>query len=249
MAECAMKLGLLVLLLAMPVTADVTIYTNDFEGAVGTEWSMLPLGQTQWVAPPTSVTPATQDQFLGELSNGMLALTLTNLPAHSQVTLSMDLFIIRSWDGNYASDARGPDFWGYALNDIPSDPEDPTQWDSFTTFSNWHPDTGPHQAYPNTYPTGDYPARTGASENNTLGYTFDEGQGPFAQDAVYELTTGTFAHSASTLTVAFGAVNLQSITDESWGIDDFEVVLDVPEPSGILFIVAGALLAAKRKRI
>ena len=155
------------------VMADVTIYSNDFEGGVGAEWLMLAEGATQWVTPPTSVTPGSNDGFLGEFSNGMVTLTLTNLPAHSEVTLSMDLFIIRSWDGNFAEDSRGPDFWGSVVGNVPSDPSDMGQWDSVTTFSNWHPDTGPHQAYPQVYGVGDNPARTGAAENNTLGYYFD----------------------------------------------------------------------------
>ena len=65
-------------------------------------------------------------------------------------------------------------------------------------------------------------------------------------DAVYEVSTGVLAHTGDTLTVTFGAMNLQTISDESWGIDDFEVVLDVPEPSTLVFMVLAGVLITRR---
>ncbi|MCP4594532.1 MAG: PEP-CTERM sorting domain-containing protein [bacterium] len=247
------RLSLLIAVVAGMVPAftalgDVVIYSNAFEGSVGAEWSMLPEGGSQWTAPPTGTTPLTQDGFLGEFGNCMVTLTLDNLPAHAEVSVAMDLFVIRSWDGNYDQDARGPDFWAYAVDSVPTDPEDPAQWDSVTTFSNWDPGTGPRQAYPLSYPVGDFPARQGASENNTLGFLFDDGGGPVVDDAVYELNTGVLPHTGGSLVITFGADHLQSLSDESWGIDDVVVTLDVPEPGAVALLTLGTLAVLRRRR-
>jgi len=60
--------------------AQTTVYTNDFEGAVGTEWSS------------TSVltTPVGARKFLGDFRIGTVSLTLTGLPSHTEVTVSFD---------------------------------------------------------------------------------------------------------------------------------------------------------------
>ncbi len=243
--------ALLLCIIPVPLAVgDVTIYSNDFEGSgpVGSEWAMLVEGETQWSAPPTGTTPSTDDGFLGEFSNCMVTLTLNNLPAHAEVTVSLDLFVIRSWDGNFDLDFRGPDYWAFVEGSVPDNPEDPEQWDYVTTFSNWDPDTGPRQAFPGSYPEGDFPARQDASENNTLGFLFDNGEGPVVHDAVYELTTGTLAHTDSSLVITFGADHLQGITDESWGLDDVVVTLDVPEPAALFLLAFGGLLATRRRR-
>jgi hypothetical protein len=65
------------------------VYGNDFEGTVGPEWSKTSV----------DVTPGGR-HFLGQFGNDTLTLTLACLPAHVQATLSFDLYVIRSWDGN-----------------------------------------------------------------------------------------------------------------------------------------------------
>jgi len=234
-----------VLMAAVPAAAGYVVYSNDFEGTgpLGPEWSA---GVTTDITPGTVAHPA--DKFLGQFGNQTVTLTLDNLyPDHTEVTLSYDLYIIRSWDGNFDQDARGPDYLANAEGIVPQGPGD---WQWITTFSNWGP-TGPRQAFPGEVPTGDYQARTGASENDTLGFLFDDGNGPFVQDAVYRFVDVPIPHTGDTLILSIGADHLQALDDESWGIDNMKVEIDaIPEPSTLaLLLIAGlTLLCSLRRR-
>ena len=193
-----------------PTPVTRVIYSNDFEGAAGSEWSNA----------VKNTTPSGRG-FLGEFGNGTVSLTLSGLPPHTEVRVSFDLFIIRSWDGNSqvvnpsTSEAIGPDVWDLNAGGGPTL--------LHTTFSNW----GHHsQAYPDPYPGGDHPARTGVAENNTLGYTFIDDP----LDAVYQLSF-TFPHSAGSLVFYFSASGLEELSNESWGLDIVEVSITVKPES------------------
>jgi hypothetical protein len=181
-------------------------YTNDFEGSVGSEWSHT----------KTEITPIGGRRFLGQFSNDTVRLTLTNLPHHTLLTITFDLFIIRSWDGNGDYCCAGPtgkegDIWRLEVADGPVLLN--------TTFSN----TGFHgnrQAYPDFFPGGSNTAQTGAGEVNTLGYLFGEAQTP--EDAVYRLCF-TLLHSLEAIEFRFSAVGLEpilTVETESWGLDN-----------------------------
>lgn len=173
-------------------------YFNDFEEAVGPEWSRT----------STDVIPAGGRRFLGSFGNDTVSLSLSGLPAHNQVTVSFDLFINVSWDGNHAT--YGPEIWRAIVRD--------GQTLLNTTFTNW--DTH-RQAFPDPYPDGDNPAFTGASETGTLGYTFRG----MPMDAVYHLSF-TFNHDRDSLVLDFSAVGIEFRGNENWGLDNFEVELD-----------------------
>ncbi|MEI6781088.1 MAG: immunoglobulin domain-containing protein, partial [Verrucomicrobiota bacterium] len=83
-------------------------YVEEFQGGVGQEWSHR----------QTDVTPVGNRRFLGQFGNGTVYLTLNGLPAHQGVTVSFELFIIRSWDGGWA----GPegDIWDLSLGAGPT---------------------------------------------------------------------------------------------------------------------------------
>jgi hypothetical protein len=210
-------------------TATIIIYVNpiyfhDFEDPVGPEWCTT----------DRSTTPSGR-QFLGELGNQTTCLTLTNLPDQSTITVSYDLYIIRSWDGNLLQHIYllpdmdfynprgyiGPDLWQFQAD---------SQILLFTTFSNWSL-LGSRQAYPGLYPIGDYPAQTGAVEVNTLQYMF----GPYEMDAVYHLSF-TFDHFGDMLLLYFSGIGLQDIADESWGLDNVAVNISAYE-EGLTYIV------------
>ena len=228
------------LILTAPVRSEIQIYSNDFQatGPVGAEWSNT----------STDTTPGTvqhaADKFLGQFSNQNATLTLDNLPLdHTEVRIEFDLYAIRSWDGNFDTDARGPDLWAIDEGTIPVNPED---WDYITTFCNWEPGVGPNQAYPSYYGDGDYNARTGAVENNTLGFQFNDDGNLITLDAVYHGDL-LYSHTASTFIITFGADHLQTITDESWGIDNVSVYLDVPEPATLALLTLGLLLLTRKR--
>lgn len=205
------ELSILLLLLTTAVgptpakaTSAPAVYTYDFEGSVGGEWSPA----------QTSGTP-TGRRFLGEFGAEQATLTLNNLPPHLAVTLSFDFYAIRSWDGNQEQNEEGepvgPDRFAVSVTD------GPTLLD--TTFANGDDAV---QAYPGAYPDAAYPAHSGASEINTLGYTFFEDAVPF--DAVYKLHF-TFQHSGPSLQVEFSGIGLQERDDEAWGLDNVVVRL------------------------
>jgi hypothetical protein len=175
--------------------AQTTVYTNDFEGTVGAEWCSTSV----------STTPIGARNFLGPFGCGTRSLTLTGLPSHTEVTVSFELFIIGMWVGN--SSAWGPDSWNLSVDDGPTL--------LHTTFSN----SGAEQAYPGTFPGDSNLARTGAAENNALGYTYP-GYGEVG-DSVYNLSF-TFAHSASSLILNFTGGPGVGV-GQCWGIDNIVV--------------------------
>lgn len=183
-------------------------YVNDFEGMVGSEWSST----------TTDVTPTSGRRFLGQFATDSVSLTLSGLAPHSQVTISFDLFVLKSWDGN--STEHGADEWQVAVAGGPTLLR--------TTFNNCPTVTASDgQAYPDSYPGGQNACRTGASEVGTLGYAFDDGYTSFPSlDTVYHLTR-TFPHSGSSLTLSFsGTLRVTSdVSDESWGLDNVAVEL------------------------
>ena len=197
------------------IQRDIPVYDDDFVGpTVPPEWAGCASG--------IAVTPNQARSFLGEFGNEKVCLSLDNLPDHDQVRISFDLYIIRSWDGNYTyanqlptalqalmeDEIIGPDEWMLAAD---------RQELIHTTFSNWiSPEFS--QSYPGIYPDDDYPSRTGAAESSTLGYLF----GPYAHDTVYHITR-VINHSDAELLLEFSAQGLQGIKDESWGLDNVKV--------------------------
>jgi hypothetical protein len=165
------------------------------------------------------ITPSGR-RFLGQLGNDTVRLTLNCLPSHTAATVDFDLFIIRSWDGNIVLQPDtgygvGPDIWGLSVAGGPT-----LLHTTFTNYTVW-PGFEFRQAYPGAYPGGDYAPRTGAKENDSLGYSFEN----YAHmDSVYHLTL-TFSHTASALQFDFSAAGLQPLLDESWGLDNVDVTL------------------------
>jgi len=194
------------------------VYQSDFETLVGDEWCLVDIA-----------TAPNGPAFLGEFNNTSNCLVLDNLPQHNWAQVSFDLYIIRSWDGNQTENFStlladrifnslpvaagiGPDEWSLQV----SGGERPRTL-VHTTFSNWTI-LGFRQAFPGAFMLGDYPAQTGASATNTLGYIYDG----FEMNATYHLTY-TFPHSASSLELEFSAQGLQNSADESWGLDNLLV--------------------------
>lgn len=208
------------------------VYMNDFERPLGTtfpEWTST--GRPAAVAR----TPTGNRGFLGEFDNGTARLTLGGLPAHTEVTVSFDLFIIFSWDGN--SMVFGPDIWELGVGGGPTLLR--TTFSNTTDFIDLH-----DQAFPGAFPGGSNPRGTGAAEINTLGYPIVTGNPGTFGDSVYRLSF-TFPHSADSLVLNFTASNLQGVGDESWGLDNVVVSVagtasGVPEPGTLALLGIGA---------
>ncbi|WP_437734911.1 VWD domain-containing protein [Sorangium sp. So ce1335] len=157
-----------------------------------------PIGP-EWSSTRTGVTPIGGRRFLGEFNNETVSLRLTGLAPHARVKVSFDLYVIRSWDGDAG------DVFSLGASGSPR-----TLQMTFTN-ANQVP-----QSYPDLLGEGAHPARTGAAESNSLGYDH-------FGDSVYRLSY-ELPHSASDIEIRFSGSGLQWIGDESWGIDNLDVV-------------------------
>ena len=114
------------------ITTDL-LYSNDFNGTVGGEWS----------TPVLSVSP-NGEQFLGQMSSQGNTLTLVNMPDHTNLILQFDLILIDSWNGNGGEgSAAAPDLMTFQVTGGAVLKR--------TTFSNKPED---EQAYPGGSPRG-----------------------------------------------------------------------------------------------
>ncbi len=179
---------------------ETVVYTNNFETSVGPEWS-----QQQ-----TDVTPLGSRRFLGQFSNQVVRLTLSNLPPHTAARVTFQLYVILSWDGSDVSPGHGPDTFDLNIEGGPSL--------LHTTFSYDNPTLFKRQSYPDPYPIGDNLPNAGASEIGTLGY-FYAGR---VADAVYSVSY-TFADTNNSIVIDFFGGVSQTIDNESWGIDNIQV--------------------------
>lgn len=170
------------------------VYSNDFEGVIGPEWS----------ATVADITPVGNRRFLGQFGQQNVSLTLASLPAHGVLKVRCDLFVIGPWDGNSA-ERGGPDVWQLLVRN------GATLLDA--TFSSYF-----SQSYPgNRFDS--FPPRTNADENDTLGYSRP---GFGGGDSVYHIEF-TFDHQNSSLILDFNGLGLQTFGNQTWGIDNIQI--------------------------
>ena len=187
---------------------EAAVYFNDFEN------QSAPLNE--WSDRARTISPVGSRGMLGEFSSNSTQLTLANLPAHTEVFVSFDLFINKTWDGN-GDGCCGPDRWSISIENTPL---------SFqTTFINAFCDFRT-QAFPDAFPGGRNPGGTGAVETYSfLGFSY---QGQPVGGSGYHLEY-VVPHTTSSLAATFGASGLQGASDESWTLDNVRVCLARPE--------------------
>jgi hypothetical protein len=186
------------------------VYSNDFSGGAGAEWSS------------NATAMANGEVFLAEGNEGSgpgtNTLTLTNLPSHDSVTVSFDLYIIESWDGN-AEFCCGPDTWQLSADG---------SLVFISNFANYTDGGNQTQAYPAEIapngPGATNPPGTGASAEGHLGFP----PGDFT-DRTYSLSF-TIPHSADTVSLAFTGGEDQAPGDEGWGLDNVVVTVATSAP-------------------
>jgi hypothetical protein len=197
------------------------VYFNNFSTAVGLGWS-----STTGTPLITTAPYSPNEKFLGTdstsgISNNTLNLSLGLLP-HTDLTISFDLYIIHSWDGNGPTD--GPDHWSLAIDNNPALLD--------TTFAM---DTAHEQSYPGDYLSSN-PAHTGRTANDTLKYSYYYGT-----NDTYHLSY-TIPHTEDNVVIHFSAWGLQGLTDESWGLDNVRVeTTPIPIPGSLLILGTGLL--------
>jgi hypothetical protein len=213
-AKSKAKAGATVMVLVAAQKADESkvVYEenfNDFDKDLKTAWSNT----------KAEVTPNGKTRFLGQFFNESVKLTLDKLPVHKTVTVTFDLYVTRTWDGNI--DFYGPDVWGLNMEDsLPL---------IKTTFSNQN---GGQQNFAckigEDASTGCYSkgatSAFGAAAINSLG--FDAALN--TKDCVYKIKR-TFAHDRSFLILNFfgdlkeAAPEYRNVGNEGWGLDNVRI--------------------------
>lgn len=145
-------------------------------------------------------------------------LKLTGLPTHTSIDLNFLLAIIDSWDGNSGNVINAPDTFNVKIDGDSVFSE---------TFDNWGK---LDQGY--IAPSGvALIARPGPYVDIGFNGAFPDGAYDMGLDPIFD----SIAHTSSILTVEWfaGGTGWQGDWDESWAIDNVEVVLNgvvVPEP-------------------
>lgn len=174
-----------------------------------------------WSDTNLTQTPVGARNYLGQFGNETVTFNV-NLPAAtSLVVIAFDLFVIGDWNGE-----SGPSLFDLTI--------DGSNTLAHTTFSN----SQDAQHYPNAFPGSTHPARSGAAENNSLGYH---------GDSVYNFFF-ILPRGGGPFSMAFDVSGLsQDIEVASWGLDNVGVCALIPEPASVSLLALGGLLAGARR--
>jgi hypothetical protein len=168
-------------------------------------------------------SPNKKQRFLGEFGGPHLdatantnveqtiTLSLKDLPPHKWLSVSFDLHVMRSWDGD--SPGYGPDRLKLEVDSGPQLLD--------ATFSN-NPKTAADGSW-QSYPAKHKPPQAGTASKNTLGCGF-------FGDSTYHFAF-TFEHSDAMLKLHFASSLFEGkgTEDEAWGLDTVRVTADATD--------------------
>jgi hypothetical protein len=188
------------------VKNEIIVYTNDFESNNLT-------GITNGI-----ITQFNNNSVLGQYNTGNFTLSVNNLPNHHLVTISFDLYIHDSWDGNKQS-PLGPDIWQMLVD---GDTYINTTFSNESCPPNWF---CPPQSYPYNYPNN-YNNPKKAAYRTDLPGACSLLNNPNAT-SLYRIEK-TFSHSDSKLLLKCLDKLIQTDSadpkcDESWSVDNIRV--------------------------
>jgi hypothetical protein len=188
------------------VSNQVVVYNNDFESGNLSNISEGVISQFNGSA------------VLGNYNKGYFILTLNNLPKHDLITISFDLYIHDTWDGNKLP-PDGPDLWEMDVDRnsfiSASFSNDPCIYGNFCN----------PQSYPLDYPNNYNNPKTGAYRTDLPGFCSKVNVPNWTTQ--YKITK-TFKHTNNTLMLQCIDKLVQTNTpnpkcDESWSVDNINI--------------------------
>jgi hypothetical protein len=191
------------------VTNEAVVYTNDFESNDLSGISNGVISQYNG--------SAVLGQYNVNENAGNFSLSLSKLPKHDIITISFDLYIHDSWDGN-KTDPNGPDIWQMLVDG---------KTYINTTFSNQECIPGNFcspQSYPLNYPNSNSNPKGAAYRTDLPGVCATPGANGTTE---YKITK-TFSHTSGTVVLQCidKLVQKDSSTpmcDESWSVDNIKI--------------------------
>lgn len=211
-------LPMLIASLASAPALGQTVYTNDFESPLGSEWSGLGTIQAPGTLPAGSFGGGhlRNDTALTG-SAGQSLLTLGGIGAHTGLNVVFDFVAWDSWDGGVGTFPQG-DFFEMYLDGALVVSIAPNNNSGIALIP---------------------PTATLTFGPSDFGYTG-------FLDRVYRVSLGNLAHTSSTAALSFrvNGVGWQGGADESFGLDNLSVSLarvqgGIPEPSTWLTMILG----------
>lgn len=233
---------------ALPAAAaTVTVYSNDFDAAASTGGGATAAFVAGGGALQATIAPynATYGSVFRNSTTGLTTLTLSNLPAHTSLSLSYVLAFLDSWDSYQGSPA--PDLLAFYIDGVP--------------LINYIGDLGVA-----TYTYNNASGSTKLIGDGNLLYEYVQfDANVFYSDTVVDMAGDpalTFPHTASSITFGWqvGGNGWQGGSDEAWAIDKLLVTVDtpdgdpngqLPEPASLALLAvaaAGAGTARRRRR-
>ena len=224
------------LLIANAATAQVVVFSNDFNTAIPAiiQPGVAALDGVQGYNSLGPIGNQFEGSFLRSPTGNLVTLSLTDLPNHSAISLDFLFAAIDSLDGT--GEFPSGDFFTVTL-------------DGSQIFRESFANATAEQIQSYTPPAGVELAR-----RVDLGFS---GPGGFYTDSAYYLGADSvfqnIAHTSSSATFTFQieGPGIQSLEDESWAMDNLRVTVtpvDTPESTTLtLFGLAGLRIIASRR--
>ena len=206
------------------ILSDILIYENDFE-----------TGSLENID-GGYINEYNNSNVIGNFNNDGFRIHLNELQSHNYISISFDLYIHGSWDGNFNGfDPDFPDLWSMEIRPDMSDFQDPDSQIFSTTFSNspCFDNYCLHQSYPNPYPFTNNP-QLGALKTELSEVCLADGWNN-VKTSLYKIEK-TFNHSGGAFIIGFydklyqpNAIDSHGKViqkcDESWSMDNIKIRL------------------------
>ena len=179
-------------------SCETLIFENDFESSLNPiVWST-----TSGLLP--ALFPYNSTNVFGPFGNKTINLDLSGLPTHTFIRVEFDLYIFDSWDGNN-------DDWKLKVDGVD---RIHTDFDNHT----WDSPPGNMQSYPHNVEFSN-PVQTGSVQSGLPYRCWTSQPIPTSLYFINNITQ----HTGTSLTIGLQGLGLQSLCDESWGIDNVKV--------------------------